>query len=285
MNPIQNPLFKEPVGMTFKAKRESMGLSIEEVSKSLKFGTHLVQAIETEQWDKLGPAIYANSYLNSYIKFLGLHDEIRNEIPRLKSAPALKTISTEKIAPSGSLPKKILAFLTFAGLLALSAFLYSRYRPVEVVAVPNTISMSASMPLETLKSKNPITQTAISGTALTTTTEIATSDLNISTDLATPVDSNTMVMSSGDNEITINTSQEAWVEVRDSQNAVVFKELIPANQERRQTIKNAGKITLGNASNVEVSINGVTLKLAPFIINDVARFTVDENGKAVAFTQ
>jgi cytoskeleton protein RodZ len=94
-----------------------------------------------------------------------------------------------------------------------------------------------------------------------------------------------MVMSSGDNEITINTSQEAWVEVRDSQNAVVFKELIPANQERRQTIKNAGKITLGNASNVEVSINGVTLKLAPFIINDVARFTVDENGKAVAFTQ
>lgn len=274
MNPIQNPLFKEPIGMTFKAKRENMGLSVEEVAKSLRFGTHLVLAIESEQWDKLGPAIYANSYLNSYIKLLGLNEEIRNEIPRLKGEPALKTIGTEKIAPVGSLPKKILAFLTVSGLVALSAFLYSRYQPVEVVSAPDTISLSASMPLETMQSKNPITQAIVPESEIITATE-----------LTEPTGSKAEPTMLSNSEMTVNTMKEVWMEVRDSQNAVVFEELIPANQERSQSIKNVGKITIGNASNVKISINGVELTLTPFIINDVARFTVDENGKAVALTQ
>ena len=47
MDPIQNPLFKEPVGSLFKARREQMGLSPEEVAKRLKFSTHMVEAIES----------------------------------------------------------------------------------------------------------------------------------------------------------------------------------------------------------------------------------------------
>lgn len=274
MNPIQNPLFKEPVGMTFKAKREHMGLSVEEVAKSLKFGTNLVIAIEAEQWDKLGPAIYANSYLNSYIKFLGINEEIRNEIPRLKGTPVLKTISTEKIVPVGSLSKKILAFVTVSGLIALTIFLYSRYQPIEVVTAPSTISMSASMPQEALLSKNPITQTSVPSETLTTTTE-----------LTAPIESKTSAVMLENSEMSINTFNEVWVQVRDSQNAVVFEQLIPANQEHTQSIKNVGKITIGNVSNVKVSIDGVALTLTPFVVDDVARFTFDENGKAVALNQ
>lgn len=274
MNPIQNPLFKEPIGMTFKAKREHMGLSIEEVAKNLKFGTHLVQAIESEQWDKLGPAIYANSYVNSYIKLLGLNDEIRNEIPRLNGEPILKTISAERITSVGSMPKKVLALLTLAGLVALLAFIYSRYQPVEVVSAPNTISMSASMPQETLQSKNPITQTSVPDTLST-----------VSTELTTPIKTETSATGLINSEMKVNTLKEVWMEIRDPQNAVVYEELIPANQERTQSIKNVGKITIGNASNVKISINGIDLTLSPYIINDVARFTVDDNGKAVALTQ
>lgn len=274
MNPIQNPLFKEPVGMTFKAKREHMGLSVEEVAKSLKFGTHLVQAIEAEQWEKLGPAVYANSYLNSYIKFLGINEEIRNEIPRLKGEPALKTISTEKIVPIGSLPKKILAFITVGGLVALSIFLYSRYQPVEVVTEANTLSMSAAMPQEALQSKNPIIQSTVPSETLSTATE-----------LTSAIASETSPAMLANGEMSISTSQEAWMQVRDSQNAVIFEELIPANQERTHSIKNVGKITIGNASNVKISINGIDLSLTPFIINDVARFTFDSSGKATTLTQ
>ena len=52
MDPIQNPLFREPIGMTFRAKRELMDLTVEDAAKALKFGTHLIEAIEHEEWQK-----------------------------------------------------------------------------------------------------------------------------------------------------------------------------------------------------------------------------------------
>ena len=88
MNQMQNPLFKEPIGMAFKIRREQLGMSLDDVAKNLKFGAHLVSAIEMEQWESLGAPIYANSYINSYIKLLGLNSESRNEIPRFKTDSA-----------------------------------------------------------------------------------------------------------------------------------------------------------------------------------------------------
>ncbi|HWS39914.1 MAG TPA: RodZ domain-containing protein [Arenimonas sp.] len=278
MNPIQNPLFKEPVGMTFKSKREQLGLSLEDVSKSLKFGTHLVQAIEAEQWEKLGPAIYANSYLNSYIKLLGLHTEILNEIPRLKGAPALKTITAEKIAPSGSTPKIIFALITIIAVVVLVAYLYSRYQPAVEVIPTDAISISTPLPKDQLAAKNPLTQPQETPQTnqLVTTVAVGTSAVSdISQSNATTANL----------QLSVNTFQEAWLEIRDAQDAVIIKELIPANQERTQSIQNVGKITLGNASKAQISINGVVLDLAPFVINDVARFTINADGKAVALTQ
>lgn len=280
MNPIQNPLFKEPVGMTFKSKREQLGLSLEDVSKSLKFGTHLVQAIEAEQWEKLGPAIYANSYLNSYIKLLGLHTEILNEIPRLKGAPALKTITAEKIAPSGSTPKIIFALITIIAVVVLVAYLYSRYQPVVEVIPTDAISISTPLPNDQLAAKNPLTQPQTQETPQTN--QLVTTG---AVDTSAVTEFSQTTATSANLQLSVNTFQEAWFEIRDTQDAVIIKELIPANQERTQSIQNVGKITLGNASKAQISINGVVLDLAPFVINDVARFTINADGKAVALTQ
>jgi hypothetical protein len=61
--------------------------------------------------------------------------------------------------------------------------------------------------------------------------------------------------------------------------------LIPANEDRTQSIDKAGKITLGNASKVVLSINGNVQDLSPFAISDVARFTIDQDGKATAISK
>jgi cytoskeletal protein RodZ len=282
MNPVQNPLFKEPVGMTFKIRREQLGLTLEDISKSLKFGSHIVHAIELEQWDKLGPSIYANSYINSYIKLLELSPEIRNEIPRFKGDTTLKLIAEPRLSSSTSLSKAIFAILIVISLAALIAFLYSRNQPVLESMPSAELSMSAEIPSATMIAKNPLNQSQVaSEPASVTTQSLATQG----TEINTPIDSTLLPVTPANNEMTIKTIQETWMEIRDSQNAVVFNELIPANQERTQSIKNVGKITLGNASKTEISINGVSVQLASFINNDVARFTVDENGKAVALTQ
>lgn len=271
MNPMQNPLFKEPVGMTFKIRREQLGMSIDDVSKSLKFGAHLVQAIELEQWDNLGPSIYANSYINSYIKLLDLNSEIRNEIPRFKSDPVLKTIVTPRLAASTSLPKAILAIFIVSGIAAIIAFLYSSNQPALELSPSNAISIGAEIPNAVMIAKNPITQAQTVTKVVPLTNEV----------VALPISS----ITASTKKISVHALQEINLEIRDSQDAILIDERIPANQDRTHDINNAGKITLDNAVNVVISINGETQDLVPFITNGVARFTVDENGNLVAISQ
>ena len=267
MNPIQNPLFKEPVGASFRSKRETLGMSIDEAAKSMKFGTHLVQAMENEQWDVLGPAIFAKSYISSYIKLLKMDESIKNEIPTLSAGtPVLKAITQTRVEPAGIQSKSILAMVTLIGLAALLVFLYNRNSSVETAISDNSMPLSVSE------------NTSIPSAAAPSTA--APSSVNTALPLPPP-----QVVASAKPVFLVRTTQETWLEIRDISNAVLFSELIPANQERTQSVEKIGKITVGNASTVEFLINNGIQNITPFIKNDgVARFTVDANGSIVALT-
>lgn len=274
MDPIQNPLFKEPVGATFRSKREKLGLSIEDAAKSLKFGSHLVQAIEDEQWGKLGPAIYARSYVSSYIKLLGLNEAIKHEIPNLTSGAApLKTITQARVEPAGIQSKSILALVTLLGLTALGAFLYFRSPAVEMVPIDSSIPLSMPVP------DAPAKPAAATLPVADSVPVQASASLAVTTP-ATQAGAATEAVA----QLLVRTKMEAWLEIRGVDGAVLFSELIPAGQERTHSLENVGKITLGQAGSAELLINGGIRDLSPFIKDDVARFTVDASGNPVAIS-
>ena len=272
MDPIQNPLFKEPVGATFRGKRERLGLSVEDAAKSLKFGSHLVQAIEDEQWEKLGPPIFAKSYINSYIKLLGLNEAIKHEIPNLSSGTtALKTITQARVEPAGIQSKSILALVTLLGLTALGAFLYFRSPAVEMAPIDNSIPLSMPVtdaPAKPSKAAVSATDSAPLQAPLTETTPATQGSA-----AAVPV-----------SQLLVRTKMETWLEIRDINGAVLFSELIPAGQERTHALEKVGKITLGHAASAELLINGGARDITPFIKDDVARFTVDGSGNPAAIS-
>ncbi len=272
MNPIQNPLFKEPVGSSFRAKREELGMSIEEAAKSMKFGAHFIQAIENEQWDLLGPAIFAKSYISSYIKLLGLDEKIKNEIPNLSlGTPVLKAIIQTRVEPEGIQSKSILAMVSLLGIVVLLVSLYYRNPLPDTESVDNSIPLSVT-PSETIAIPVAVSQ---ANTASPQASK-ASAKLPLPLPQLTPA---------GVTQLVIRTKQETWLEIRDSTNAVLFSELIPANQVRTQNLGKIGKITLGKASSAELLINNTIQNIAPYIKkDDVARFTVDVNGSAVALT-
>jgi cytoskeleton protein RodZ len=276
MDPIQNPLFKEPVGTIFRGKREKLGMSIEDAAKNLKFGSHLVQAIEDEQWEKLGPAIFAKSYINSYIKLLGLNEAIKHEIPNLSSGTtALKTITQARVEPAGIQSKSILALVTLLGLTALGAFLYFRSPTVEMAPIDNSIPLAMAVPNAPVKpaaAAVPATVPAAdSATVQTSLTEAAPATQAIVATEAVP-------------QLLVRTKMETWLEIRGIDGAVLFRELIPAGQERTHSLEKVGKITLGHAGSAELLINGGVRDLTPFIKDDVARFTVDSSGNPAAIS-
>lgn len=267
MDPIQNPLFREPIGMTFRAKRELMDMTVEDAAKALKFGTHLIEAIEHEEWQKLGAPIFAKSYINSYIKLLGLSEDIRNEIPGMNAIPPLKAITAAKIEPARRSSKWLLALASLVAVAALVAYLNLRQSPSEALALDVLVTDS---PVE---AENQAIQAAVAiddQTAAPAATSVT----------ATPPAP--AVVASGNAELLIRSTQQSWVEVRAKDGAIVFSGTLSGNAEFRQDSAKVGKITIGNASTAEISLGGAKLDIAPLIRDEVVRFVLSEDGKPAA---
>ena len=274
MDPVQNPLFREPVGITFRTKREQLGMSIEDVAKNLKFGSHLIEAIEDEHWEKLGAPVFAKSYINSYIKLLGLSDAIRDEIPNLHRNPALKAITATKIEPAGRRLNWLFGLVSVAALVAAVVYFSLRQSLDKPVTLDNLIALGESAkPVE-------------SNVSAADTTSIALPDQTPALEptqnpaLVTPPATGASVP-----ELRIVSMKENWLEVRGKDNAVLFSGLMVAGQEYRQNIDKIGKITLGNANSAEITRDGQALDIRALVRDDIARFSLDDAGQPVDLSQ
>lgn len=264
MDPIQNPLFREPIGMTFRAKRELLDLTVEDAAKALKFGTHLIEAIEHEEWHKLGAPIYAKSYINSYIKLLGLSEDIRNEIPGMTAVPQLKAITYAKIEPARRSRKWLLAVISLIAVAALVAYLNLRQSPSEALSLDALVDQPVIPENQAIQAA-----VAIDGQSAAPAPAPAQSTTG-----TPPTPANVT-------EMLIRSSQQSWVEVRGKDGSVLFSGTLGGTADFRQDSAKVGKITIGNASSAEISLNGARLDISPLIRDEVARFTLSDDGKPV----
>lgn len=262
MNPIQNPLFREPIGMTFRAKRELMDLTVEDAAKALKFGTHLIEAIEHEEWHKLGAPVYAKSYINSYIKLLSLNEEIRNEIPGMTAVPQLKAITYAKIEPARRSPKWLFAVISLMAVAALVAYLNLHQSPSEALSLEALVD-------QPVIPENQAIQAAVA------------IDGQSAAPAPAPAMTETPRVPTKINEMLIRSNQQSWVEVRSKDGSVLFSGMLGGTTEFRQDSTKVSKIIVGNANTAEISINGTKLDISPLIRDEVARFTLSDDGKPV----
>jgi len=75
--------------------------------------------------------------------------------------------------------------------------------------------------------------------------------------------------------IVVRFNQDCWVDIRDSSRSFKLFGTMRAGSERQLQGTPPYKVVLGNASGVEISIDGEAFDLASRTINNVARFTLD----------
>ncbi len=89
---------------TLKQKRESLGLTIEDVSRQTKMNSTVIANIENGEVDKMS-AVYLKGFLKIYISFLGLEKDLiaalDNEFKKKEIHPAMKK---PEVPPSPSTP-------------------------------------------------------------------------------------------------------------------------------------------------------------------------------------
>lgn len=255
------------IGERLRAAREARGLDVAQVAAKLKMPSHVVEALEREDWSVLGAAVFVRGQLRSYAKLLGLDAE-----------QAVATVGAQVAAPVELVPQ------TYTPRLQRIAE-QTRTRLVYVVltatfVVPVWLAMSSQLgkgrdtavPLDT---DVPVDAArAVPGNSPSTSSAPQRPAPLVAS--MTPLPS--AAPAAGADALIVRFQGESWVSLNAPDGSTVEQALIPAGEQRSFALDELGRVTLGNATQVQVNLRGQPVDLTPFIRANVARFTVSSDG-------
>ena len=301
---MQDQLFQDPIGLRLRQGREKAGLSIEQVGQQLKLPVAIVQAMELDDWPRLGAPVYVRSYLGSYLRLVGLPASLAEQAAQTKPAPALVAMgSSSRLRHALNRTVRNGVYLVMTGLLVVPVYFAARYyqdqNPPQVLTLETSAEMveaqalGAGNPTPTpdapaLAAPPPATD-AVPGQDSPALPETAAPAADAGMGPAPVMASmapftKTDTPASGTAPATglvLRFRAESWVDVVDAQGARVERGLVEAGAERRYAAGQVARITLGNSDAVDVSFADKALDLSPYRTANVARFTVSSDGEPV----
>ena len=278
----QEGLFEDPIGQRLRAAREKNGLSLEQAGQQLRLPVAIIEAMEREDWARLGAPIYVRSYLGSYLRLLDLPQELLQPVVAPAPTPALVPM-TSRSRLRRTLDKSLrnVVYLVMTAVLVVPVVLVARHyqnaeRPLSLTLEPDPSVLPAPGPVD-----EPADASA--AVALPAPTMEPASPEPVMASMA-PVPNKAPMPElpatvAGQEGLVLRFSGQSWLEVNDPQGRRLERALLDAGAERRYADGEVGYITLGNAAAVEVLNDGRPVNLEPFRAANVARFTVSSGGE------
>lgn len=277
------------IGQVLSNARQTQGLNIADVARSLKLGVRQVEAMEADDYEKLPGMTFAKGFIRNYARLLQIDPEpmlatLQDGISQA-SAPAISS-SNAGIEISSSVTKSwlwvslaILLLVVGAPLLVYE-LLNSQPQQLQpgkgstaTVATPPVLPklpkvVSPPAAVETQVALPP----AASATENITAPQSEVSKQDVSNAAATAVESSSAV--AGEGIIKMSFAGDAWVEIRDKSGKSIFSQLSPAGSEQAVKGSPPFSMVVGNAANVRMTYNGKPVDLTPFIKVNVAHLTL-----------
>lgn len=275
----QEGLFEDPIGQRLRAAREKNGLSQEQAGQQLRLPVAIIEAMEREDWPRLGAPIYVRSYLGSYLRLLDLPQELLQPVVAPAPTPALVPM-TSRSRLRRTLDKSLrnVVYLVMTAVLVVPVVLVARHyqnadRPLSLTLEPDASVLpalgSVQDPAGTVALPAPSVEPA-------SPEPVMASMAPVPNKAPTP---EVPAAVAGQDGLVLRFSGQSWLEVNDPQGRRLERALLDAGAERRYADGEVGYITLGNAAAVEVLHDGRPVNLEPFRAANVARFTVSSGGE------
>ena len=272
-------------GSKLKAERERRGLSAQKAADEMHLDRWVIDALETDDYQRIGPTVYAKGHLKKYAALLGLPTAeilagFESRAPSRAEAPAAgpsMLLSTRDDSPSAGRLTPIKIGTGAAIAVAIGLLWWRPWHPHAKVpsAVPPAASVQAApadKPMESAilsdASAAPVTPEAA--------TPIPAADPGtvIGTDApAAPVPG------AGRARLRLSFSADSWVDIHDASGKRTFAGNGLANSVK--TISGAAplRVYLGVGSGVQLEINDRAVAIGPqFFAGDVAHFEAGADG-------
>ena len=289
------------IGARLKAERERRGLSPQKAADELHLDGWVIDALEADDYERIGPSVYAKGHLKRYAALLGLPSaeimagyESRHQTPApAASQPANVGLRTGPPVVN-DLPWPLIAGSVAVVLLAAGVLWWKPWQPRGVVpaasetlaanpsaaptdgATDSAAAVAGSPPPPSLGSPAPAPSSPSSlPLAPPPSGAAATPDTRVTSSPSKP----DAMAGMGRARLRLSFSADSWVDVHDAAGRRVF-----AGNGRANSVKTiAGvapmRVYLGSASGVQLEINNRAVAIGPqFWAGDVARFEAGADG-------
>jgi cytoskeleton protein RodZ len=276
-------------GPQLKAEREKRGMSLQKAADELHLDAWVIEALETGDYPRIGPTVYAKGHLKRYAGLLGLPAAaiMAGYETRAPASPAV-ALTSQSARMAGARPEQQLSNLSpgralgaTVGLLILVGIFWWRpwhqragtQTPAPAVAA-NPPAASAAAPedpvavVESPKASPAMVRDTSAAAAVPASMTAPASDANLA---ALP--------GAGRARLRLSFSAASWVEVHDATGKSVFAGNGAANSVKTIAGVAPMRIYLGAGSGVALEINDRAVAIGPqFFAGDVARFEAGADG-------
>ncbi len=269
-----------PIGKILREAREEQGMTLEDAAARLRLMHRQIEAMETDDFESLGQAVFARGFVRNYARLLGLAPETL--LARMEGAPAEPTAVSNAEPPLPrswlSSPWLILLLLGLLVVVAAPVALYwwlnsegedgpgahapsvAQVRPAPVTAPPAAKPVEAPPPAAPPAPVPPAVPEAASPSP-------------VPVEASAPMVPETPAASG---VLHIEFGEESWVEIKDASGRMLVRQLYPPGSSVDANGHPPFDVVIGNAGQARMTYNGRPIDLKPFIAVTVARFTLEE---------
>ena len=106
---------KAGFGDRLKREREMRGVSLDEICAATRIGNRFLEALESEEWDRLPGGVFNRGFVRAVARFLGLDEEAF--VAEYVLATSERSTRVERSKPEPLLPQPVSRGLRWAGLV------------------------------------------------------------------------------------------------------------------------------------------------------------------------
>jgi len=256
------------VGEELARARATLGLSLSDVARQLKFATRQIEALEQGRYEELPTGTFARGMVRAYARLLKLDAEplVERVAARVAVPDNAAAVATARrpIPITDPIRRSNLIYaalsLAILGVIAGVVFEWQRERSS---AARLTFVPAAQAPAEAEPQRTTVASTAAPSMAPLPQAEAASG-----APAAAPLEP-------GMHRLVLKFERESWVEVRGQGGKILFSKLNPGGSEQTVEGRPPFALIIGNAQHVRLSYDDRPIDLAPHVKVEVARFTLE----------
>ncbi len=291
----------EPLGNQLRNARESKNLSCEDVARKLRLPHTVVEALEADDYERIGYSIYLRGYLKKYLGLLGLPESLGTDVLDAHSAPPPLVITNRTMSRPRFLFERYSGsalYLILTGVIIVPSVLLAMHAGISRHAgriapldrpLENAPSVSGS------PGKPNVPRSAATVATTRSSTEHSSVDPKNQAPLAasmtpfntsnnkTHVDKSSAALAApaaiakpkpvtNVHDLHLQLVKSSWVEIVNGSGQKLEYGLLPAGSERDYHADGSLQVLLGNSAGARISIDGKSRDLTPYQHGNVARF-------------